>query len=159
MKAGTIRIRDGKGHVARNVGIDPTSRLVIARWVDARVDVLGQPLNRGPLFCQLDGRAMSKSAAQGMVKRAARRAGLGDKRVHPHAFRHTHAVDLVREGVGMALIQRQLGHSNLNTTAAYLVGLHPGEVIERMNQRRWGSEALGSLDIAGFPEDLRYLAG
>jgi site-specific recombinase XerD len=39
---------------------------------------------------------------------------------HPHVLRHTRAMELVRAGVPLTIVQQILGHSNLNTTAVYL---------------------------------------
>ena len=36
--------------------------------------------------------------------------------VHPHLFRHTHATDLIREGMEMAYVQKRLGHASIQTT-------------------------------------------
>ena len=47
------------------------------------------------------------------------------------------AVELVRENWPVPLISRQLGHSNVATTDAYLSNLQPGEVIERARARVW----------------------
>jgi integrase len=52
-------------------------------------------------------------------------------------MRHTHAVELAREGWPVPLISRQLGHSNVATTDIYLAGLYPAEVIERARVRTW----------------------
>ena len=46
------------------------------------------------------------------------RAGL-QKRVGPHRFRHTFATGLFRETKDLLLVQEQLGHSSVNTTAVY----------------------------------------
>ncbi len=43
--------------------------------------------------------------------------------LHPHALRHAFATSLVREGFGVPMIQRLLGHSELSTTALYLDSL------------------------------------
>ena len=43
-----------------------------------------------------------------MLPRLAKRAGI-TKRVHAHGFRHTHAYELMMEGVPMGIIQQQLG--------------------------------------------------
>src|SRR5450755_3459936 len=40
-------------------------------------------------------------------------ADLGEKRVHPHGLRHTHAAEFVREGVPINVIRDQLGHASL----------------------------------------------
>lgn len=57
------------------------------------------------------------------------------KRVHAHGFRHTHASELRSEGIDIAVIKRQLGHSSLLTTIRYLDYLEPLEAI-RMIQTR-----------------------
>jgi integrase len=64
------------------------------------------------------------------------RAGI-DKRVHPHGFRHTHAVELVAEGAPVNVISRQLGHANSSVTARYLDHVAPAAVIETMQRRTW----------------------
>lgn len=57
------------------------------------------------------------------------------KRVHPHGFRHTLAVDLVREGFSINNVQAQLGHSNVATTATYLRGMGADEAFDRVAAR------------------------
>ena len=42
------------------------------------------------------------------------------KRVTAHTFRHSHATALHNNGVNLRTIQKQLGHSHLETTEIYL---------------------------------------
>ncbi len=58
------------------------------------------------------------------------------RRFAPHQLRHAHAVELAREGVPVNLIQRQLGHTDLGTTATYLQGIDPSEIINAVRSRR-----------------------
>jgi integrase len=53
----------------------------------------------------------------------------------PHQLRHAHAVELAHEGVPLAVIQRQLGHSNLGITSVYLQGIDNAEIIETVHAR------------------------
>jgi integrase/recombinase XerD len=44
----------------------------------------------------------------------------GDIDVHPHTFRHSFSVHYLKSGGNIRVLQKILGHSNLNTTAVYL---------------------------------------
>ncbi|HTP29893.1 MAG TPA: tyrosine-type recombinase/integrase [Anaeromyxobacteraceae bacterium] len=98
---------------------------------------LGLPL--GPLFCVIDGptcgRAWSASAARVELHHLALKAGIR-RRFAPHQLRHAHAVELLREGIPLPLIQRQLGHSHLSTTGTYLEGINTEEIISTVHARR-----------------------
>jgi integrase/recombinase XerD len=50
-------------------------------------------------------------------------------------LRHCHAVELVREGVPVHILQRQLGHANLAVTTIYLASVAPEDVLEAAHQR------------------------
>ena len=54
----------------------------------------------------------------------------------PHQLRHAHAVELLHEGIPLPLIQRQLGHAYLSTTATYLHGISSDEIISTLHARR-----------------------
>ena len=49
------------------------------------------------------------------------------KRVHPHAFRHTYAVELERAGTPISVISMLLRHSSIAVTARYLAHLTSAE--------------------------------
>jgi len=44
----------------------------------------------------------------------------GELDIHPHTFRHSFAVYCLRNGMNVRVLQKILGHDNLNTTAIYL---------------------------------------
>jgi integrase/recombinase XerD len=138
LEAGTVTVRHGKGNRRRTVGIDPEAGAVIAQWLDRRrqLGVNG----RHPLFCVIQrpgvGKPMWASCAREALQETAVRAGI-ERRVHPHGLRHTHAVELLRERVSLLVIQKQLGHNQLSTTARYLDHLMPLEVVETMQARTW----------------------
>ena len=115
--AGTLRVPRGKtGH--RTVELDPEALALVEQWATHRRSVVGLS-GRKPLFCTLRGVTLQASYVRSMLKRLAARSGL-ERRVHPHALRHTMAAELLREGASVRHIQLQLGHSDLSTTAAYL---------------------------------------
>ena len=81
-------------------------------------------------------KALSPRYVQIMLHRLARRAEI-EKRVHPHGLRHSHACHLLRKGVPLPAIQRQLGHVNLATTNEYLRGIGAGEHVEKIRDLDW----------------------
>lgn len=145
--AGTITVRHGKGDQRRVVGIDAQALAVVEQWLQRRSRLPGLP-RRAPLFCTITtgnvGHPVGAPYLREALKRLAWRAGI-QKRVHPHGLRHTHAVELLREGVPVTMIQRQLGHSSLETTARYLDHLMPQEVVDRVRLRTWDPPARPSV--------------
>ncbi len=129
----TLKVLHGKGDKARVAGLDPGAWTSLQRWLDCR-EKLGMGA-RQPLFCTLAGQPVKTAYARGLVKRLARKAGV-DKRVHPHALRHTHASELRQEGVDIGVISKQLGHSSIATTIRYLDHICPQMVVDAMKARR-----------------------
>lgn len=129
-----IHVRHGKNDKARFVQCGPDAVSATARWIAVR-DTLELPPN-APLFCTLKGERLNGSYVRKTLNRLARGAGWS-KRIHPHALRHTFAVNLARNGVPAAFIQRQLGHESLATTSIYLASISTADIAESMKQVSW----------------------
>lgn len=134
--AGTVRILHTKTRRARTVGLDDAALAVLSAWVEARraAEVPGDVL-----FCRLHGQPGERLSAEyvrAQMERLAVKAGV-KHRVRPHQFRHSHAVELRREGWPVPEIARQLGHSSIATTQVYIDHLYPSEVIDRARARTW----------------------
>jgi integrase/recombinase XerC len=132
--AGSVTVLHGKGDRRRTVGIDPGAIRVVETWIDRR-RLLRIPAE-APLFCTFRGAPITPSLIRTLLPRLARRAAI-TKRVHAHGLRHTHAFELMMEGVPLAIIQRQLGHVSLASTNTYLAHIAPKEVIEAIGKREW----------------------
>ena len=134
LEAGTVRVRHGKGDRSRTVGVDDGTQALLARWLDRRqrLGVNG----RRRLFCKLDGGPLAQSYVRHLLRRLADKQGI-ERRVHPHALRHSYAAELAREGVPMNVLRDALGHSRLATTDRYLRNVAPVHVIETMRRREW----------------------
>ena len=141
LKGGEINVRRGKGGKQRLAGLNAEAQAHLSRWMDTRrkLGISG----RRPVFVtfsRVNGkrriRPISSRYVQTMLKRLAGRAGIA-KRVHPHGLRHSHSVHLLRRGVSLPAIQRQLGHSSLATTGNYLEGIGAGEHVEAIRDLDW----------------------
>jgi site-specific recombinase XerD len=78
---------------------------------------------------------MSRSSVQGAFRKAKQRTGITKMGVAIHTLRHSYATHLLEAGVNPRLIQRYLGHTQLETTMLYLHLTHKGqeEAYERLN--------------------------
>ncbi len=122
-----------KGDKARTVRLDPTAMAVVDRWIERR-RALG--IWTQELFCTLDGRSLHRSYVDTLLDRLARKVGI-EKRVTPHALRHSHAAELAWARVPAPFIRDQLGHSSLTVTDRYLRNILPIDVLEAMQRRSW----------------------
>jgi len=59
------------------------------------------------------GSPMTYSNVMDLFNRLKRKTGIA---VHPHMLRHTHATELIREGMEMAYVQKRLNHASIQTT-------------------------------------------
>jgi site-specific recombinase XerD len=126
LQRGAIRVLHAKGGRARTVGIDRMGTDEVRGWIDEHSDLGFDPA--GPLFCTASGRPVSQAVVRRRLPELAAKAGI-HKRVHAHGLRHTHASELRAEGIDIAVIKRQLGHTSLLTTIRYLDHLEPGSAL------------------------------
>jgi site-specific recombinase XerD len=111
-----IRVLHGKGNKVTTRRYHESTDDALARWVDTR---RAMRLRSAPLFCTLSGGPLQYQYVRLLLRRLADAAGI-DKRVHPHGFRHTFAVELRRSGMDIAAISKLLGHYSIATTSRYL---------------------------------------
>jgi len=121
----------------RTVALDPSAQAYVERWLGKR-EQMG--LNgRQPLFCTISkGERFGGPIDSGYVRKAlprlAARAGL-ERRVHPHALRHSLATALAHEGKPLPTITAQLGHSSTAVTDRYLAKIAPADLIAQVRDR------------------------
>lgn len=119
---GTIRVR-GKGGRERELAVPPRAMRELVVYVRAR----GWPWScgPGPLFVNEAGGPWSRKTVWQMLRRAARRSGIRDRRpdgrwrIHPHTLRHTCATQLLEGGLGLRDLQEYLGHESITSTEIY----------------------------------------
>jgi integrase len=73
-------------------------------------------------FPEMKGRVfrMTPMSFRRMFYLRAKEAGIPGDLGHPHILRHTRAIELLRGGVPVTVVQDLLGHASLTTTAIYL---------------------------------------
>jgi len=125
---GTVFVRRGKGSKSRTIGIDDSAFLALRAWIAVRPE-------SDYLFCTSSGKPVLTSYIRDLMARLGRDAGI-QKRCHAHMLRHSLAVEMMKEGIGMEFIRRQLGHTSLAVTAQYLASLAPQETIDIVRKRK-----------------------
>ncbi|MBL0870877.1 MAG: tyrosine-type recombinase/integrase [Phycisphaerales bacterium] len=86
------------------------------------------------IFCTAWGQTVTPGHVRRVLKGASQSAGIV-KRVHPHGLRHTLAAELREEGIDIGAISKQLGHTDISTTARYLDHIAPWKVVEVIASR------------------------
>lgn len=117
-----IHVHRGKGAKDRYVPL-PLSTLQLLRryWTTHRHPCLLFPaLGRGGNGANSAPSPMAKSSVQGAFRRAKAAAGVHKKAVSVHTLRHSYATHLLEAGVNLRVIQRYMGHAQLETTMVYL---------------------------------------
>ena len=117
-----VHVHRGKGAKDRYVPL-PESTLTLLReyWTTHKNPLLLFPaLGRGGKKGQISKKPMSKSSVQAAFRKARFAAGIIKRRVTVHTLRHSYATHLLEAGVNIRIIQRNMGHANLETTMAYL---------------------------------------
>lgn len=139
---GWILVRGGKGGKDRRAPVP----LSVMEEVRAYLAATGRTLrSEGPLFrahdrgaAKRERRPMSPQAIANVVRVIVRRSGVLEgveadeerRRISPHSLRHTFAVQFLRMGGQVHVLQQILGHSSLATTMIYVAHLDFEELVE-----------------------------
>ncbi len=99
-----------KGGKRVTVPLAPRTSRVLDLYLDERTT--------GPIFIGAKGGRMDRYAADRMVKRLARRAGI-TKRISPHSLRHSFITAALDAGVPLRDVQEAASHADPRTTMRY----------------------------------------
>ncbi len=117
-----VHVHRGKGAKDRYVPLpEDTLALLRTYWKTHRnktwlFPATGRDQKQGPMATS----PMSRASVQGAFRKAKGRAGISKTGVAIHTLRHSYATHLLEAGVNPRLIQRYLGHAQLETTMVYL---------------------------------------
>src|SRR5208283_2564726 len=122
LKAGygesALFIRDGKGAKSRTVQIPDALKRHLKQFIVWKAS-RGEPT--GPddyLFIGQRG-PWTAQAIQFLVKKYLKALGLYENEKSVHALRHSYAVEFYRQEKDLRALQKQLGHSSIETTQIY----------------------------------------
>jgi site-specific recombinase XerD len=104
----------GKGDKERVLEISNKTSHAIWRYLMERPDYSDDT----PLFSKEQDLFLSRGGLLQLVKRVGDRAGVHN--AHPHRFRHTFAINFLRNGGNIYALQKLLGHSSLDMVKRYL---------------------------------------
>ena len=116
-----IHVHRGKGARHRYVPLPrATYHMLRKYWLTHKNKKLVFPaMGRGQNKGSVSEKPMSIDGVQGAFRRAKLDAGI-QKRASIHTLRHSYATHLLEAGVNLRVIQKNLGHSNIETTMVYL---------------------------------------
>jgi len=110
---GWIYVPHGHNNGPRYVMVDKETLRLLATYVGSR--------KKGPLFVKADGSPITRYIVYYAVMRAAKRSGIKKRKgISPLMLRHTFATTWLKRKGNIRLLQKQMGHAKLESTAYYL---------------------------------------
>jgi integrase/recombinase XerD len=143
----------GKGEVEREILLD-------ADVSQALLSLRGEAPEDAPVFVSRKGGHLHPTAVLGVVKRAAKRAGVlkievvgkggvkASSKISPHWLRHAHGSHAIDRGATLPEVQATLGHANVTTTSAYLHARPDSSSALSLKAGQFLAEAEGSSGVA-----------
>lgn len=110
----------GKGRKERCTPLSKNTRAVLSAWMHQPLRAPDQPLFPNARGEQLSAHGVHYLLAKHVSVAASTCPSLKTKRVSPHVWRHTTAMDLLQQGVEQRVLALWLGHESIETTQIYL---------------------------------------
>jgi len=111
---GQVVVKEGKGGKDRVVFAAQGAKAAVWRWLVERP--AGSPDD--PIFVTRTGQRIERNSLRHLVQRLGERSGV--QNVTLHRFRHTFAIEFLRNGGNVLELQRLLGHAKLETLNIYV---------------------------------------
>ena len=126
-----LLVKMGKGRKDRIVPVAASVMKAVKAWIKASGRSLRRKADRETfLFTTRQSPRMTTERARQVVKTLARQASI-QKPISPHSLRHTMAIETLRMGASLIVVQKILGHSSLATTQRYV------DHLERADLAQW----------------------
>jgi integrase/recombinase XerC len=119
-RSGTVRVL-GKGNKERLCPLNEVALASLDAWIERRAELLAKP-RRGQdpaaLFLNFRGGRLTTRSVQRHLDKYVQQLAL-NRKLSPHALRHSFATHLLAGGADIRSIQELLGHASLSTTQRY----------------------------------------
>lgn len=116
-KQDKIYITTTKNRHPRIVGLSKKLKAELQKFIPL---CLSECQPKDYLWQGQDGSPLAVRSLQQNATNYGKGAGIKDKRVSPHTFRHTFAIEFLRNGGSTASLRTQLGHLSISTVEKYL---------------------------------------
>lgn len=118
---GRVSVWGGKGEKDRVVPIGKVATALLRQYLRiARPWLAVSTKPSDVVFLSMRGRPLPKNALFCLVEKYATAAGMGDKGITPHTFRHAFATHLIQNGARLRHVQEMLGHAQISSTQIYI---------------------------------------
>ncbi len=117
---GLIKIR-GKGRKERIIPVGGPALAALQRYLPQRAELLSKCGNKdidSPVFINSRGRRLTARSVARAVDRIVAQSAI-NRKISPHALRHSFATHMMDAGADLRAIQELLGHESLSTTQKY----------------------------------------
>ncbi len=128
-------VRDGKGSKSRTVQIPDSLKKHLKQFVVWKAS-RGEPTSTDDFLFIGQRGAWTAQAIQFLVKKHLKALGLYENEKSVHALRHSYAVEFYRQERDLRALQKQLGHSSIQTTQIYADVT--AEDIQKQIRGLWG---------------------
>ncbi|MBW2544327.1 MAG: tyrosine recombinase XerC [Deltaproteobacteria bacterium] len=115
-----VKVR-GKGRKERIVPVGGPALSALKDYIGSRPGTEGdkaESYTGSPLFLNRSGSRLTTRSIRRIIDKYITLSGV-DKKISPHALRHTFATHLMDAGADLRVIQELLGHESLSTTQKY----------------------------------------
>ena len=119
----------GKGGKQRRVRFGKQAQKALLKYLLSRKDRLPN------LWLTEEGAPLQKMGVEMIIRRIRDRAGISDVRCSAHTFRHTFAINYLRNGGDVFTLQYILGHSTLDMTQRYVASLKSEDAMN--GHKKW----------------------